>query len=464
MSVMTSIDKARLGSTEAVLAAFRRAASESPAYRTLLEEQGVSAGEVVDLVSFMHRAPLLSKDNTFGRFPMHELVTPGVVDQLSSVLTSSGHGGQFSFGIGTRRQAAGVAPWFDDALDAAFQVKSRRTLAINCLPMGVGIASDCMAVATVSVREDMAVALVKTFGQYFDQVLIISDPLFLPCLLAHAEAQGVDWTRYAVKVVIGEEFFGEHFRGYVGMRLGYSPQALKDGVIRSSFGTAELGLHLLYETPTTIALRRAAVADRSLASALWGNVPDTSPVPMLLTFDAGRVFVEVDDPDADGFGALTVTTLDAQVPIPLPRYQPGDLAALLDYDSVSTLALGCELQPLDVPHHLVALRGRRKELMPNGCHVGIYREAIFASPEVASFLTGALRVQVEDDAMTLHVQLMLGRSDNGTVAEAVANAVATSCRPAQVRLWSYETFPFGMGLDYERKFRYYDPATSMDPS
>jgi phenylacetate-CoA ligase len=96
--------------------------------------------------------------------------------------------------------------------------------------------------------------------------------------------------------------------------------------------------------------------------------------------------------------------------------------------------------------------------------VGVYREAIFASPEVASLLTGALRVQVEDSAMTLHLQLMPGRSDNGTVAETVANAVAVSCRPAHVRLWSYETFPFGMGLDYERKFRYYDPAIPMDRS
>ncbi len=460
---MTSIGRTQIGSTERVLAAFRRAASESPAYRTLLAEQGVSAAEVVDLASFMHRAPLLNKDNTFGRFPMHELVTPGVVDQLSSVLTSSGHGGQFSFGIGTRRQAAGVASWFDDALDAAFQVKSRRTLAINCLPMGVGIASDCMAVATVSVREDMAVALVKAFGRYFDQVLIVSDPLFLPCLLAHAEAQGVDWTRHAVKIIIGEEFFGEHFRGHVGACVGYSQQALNEGVIRSSFGTAELGLHLLYETPATIALRRAAVASPSLATALWGSVPRTSPEPMLMTYDADRLFLEADAPDADGFGALTVTMLD-QVPVPLPRYQSGDLVAFLDHHRVSTLAQGCGLQLVDLPHHVVALRGRRKELLPNGCHVGLFREAIFASPEAALLLTGALRIHVEDNEMTLHIQLMPGRSDNGTVAATVAAQVVASCRPAHVRVWSYEAFPYGMGLDYERKFRYYDPAAPTDPS
>ena len=95
--------------------------------------------------------------------------------------------------------------------------------------------------------------------------------------------------------------------------------------------------------------------------------------------------------------------------------------------------------------------------MPNGCHVGVFREALFANGEVASAVTGALRAELQGDAVTLHVQLMPGRSESPAMAAMVANAVGLACRPAHLRLWSYETFPFGMRVDYERKFRYYDP-------
>jgi phenylacetate-CoA ligase len=461
---MTGISTAQLGSTERVLAAFRRAVSESSAYRTLLAQHGVPVDAVSDLETFVRVCPALNKDNTFGRFPVHELVRTGVLDQVSDVLTSSGHGGRFSFGIGTRRQAAVAAAVADDALDAAFQVKSRKTLTINCLPMGVGVSSGCMTVATVSVREDMAVALIKRFGRYFDQVLVISDPLFIPCLLAHAAAVGLDWTRYAVKVIIGEEFFGECFRSYVGARLGYSPRDLNDGVIRSSFGIGELGLHLFYETPTTIALRRHAVTDPAFATELWGAVMLTSPAPILFAFDDTRTFIEVDHPDAAGFGELTVTMLDPQLPVPLLRYQPGDVVALLDDREVSAAARRHGLELTDVPRHLVALRGRRDEFVPNGCHVGVYREALFANLEVASVLTGAMRVEAETDAITLHVQMMSGCSRSPTMAASIANAVAPEHRPVHVRLWPYEKFPFGMRLDYERKFRYCDPTVRPRPS
>ena len=134
------------------------------------------------------------------------------------MLTSSGLGG-FSF---IRRQMLGAGAFVDDAMAAAFQVKSRRTLAINCLPMGVNVPSERMTVARVSVRPDMAVGIIKNFGSYYDQVLVVSDPLFLPHLLTHAEAAGVEWPRYHVKVVVGEEFFGEAFRQHVAGRLGYT--------------------------------------------------------------------------------------------------------------------------------------------------------------------------------------------------------------------------------------------------
>ena len=67
----------------------------------------------------------------------------------------------------------------DRAFDDAFSVKARKTLTINCLPMGVVFSSHCMTVATTSVREDMALALVATFGHHYEQIVLCGDPLFM---------------------------------------------------------------------------------------------------------------------------------------------------------------------------------------------------------------------------------------------------------------------------------------------
>ena len=40
--------------------------------------------------------------------------------------------------------------------------------------MGVIFSSDRMTVATTSVREDMAVALVEKFGHHYDQIVLVA--------------------------------------------------------------------------------------------------------------------------------------------------------------------------------------------------------------------------------------------------------------------------------------------------
>jgi len=139
-----------------LLRAFRRAATCVPAYRTLLAEHRAVASQVVDSASFSRLCPLTSKHNTFNRFELDQICVAGGMRGLAGVLTSSGQGGRFSFGLTTRAQASAGADFIDQALDTAFQIRARSTLAINCLPMGVGFSSHVMTVATTSVREDMA--------------------------------------------------------------------------------------------------------------------------------------------------------------------------------------------------------------------------------------------------------------------------------------------------------------------
>ena len=232
-----------------LLAEFRRAATQVPAYRVLLDEHGVRAADVRDVRDVLGASARCSPRPTRSTaFPLSQLSVGGRLQDVGEVLTSSGHGGRFSFGVISRAEAASSAAFVDAALDAAFAVKSKTTLAINCLPMGVVVSSRCMTVATTSVREDMAVALVKTFGDGYDQIVLIGDPLFMKRLTDHAIEQGLDWRRYRMNAVIGEETFGEHFRHFIESCLGLEPNRPGGGHIMSSFGVGELGLHLCFET------------------------------------------------------------------------------------------------------------------------------------------------------------------------------------------------------------------------
>ncbi len=318
-----------------LLDTFRTVAATMPWYRTLLAEQGVTADDIRDAADFSRHCPLLTKRNTFDRFTLAELAATTALPQLASVLTSSGHGGRFSFGLNTREQEQAGADAIDFALDDAFDVAARPTLALNCLPMGVTFGSRCMTVATTSVREDMAVALVEAFGDAYQQVLIVADPLFLKRLIDYARGRGLDWRRHRLQVVVGEEVFGEHFRGYMAQRLGLDLTAPDGSWLMSSFGVGELGLHLCYETRATVALRRLVRADPTLASALDCPASAGNGLPMLFTYEPRRIHLEIESPAADGYGRLTVSMLDTRLPIPLLRYQTGDIARLLDPEAVA---------------------------------------------------------------------------------------------------------------------------------
>ena len=62
----------------------------------------------------------------------------------------------------------------------------------------------------------------------------------------------------------------------------------------------------------------------------------------------------------------------------------------------------------------------------------------------------------------MHVQLVRAQSSSVALEEAVAREIPVPVRPARIRLWEYPRFPFGMTLDYERKFQHYAPGDT-DP-
>ncbi len=438
---------ARAGERRA-LKAFQRAAARVPAYRTILAEQAVDPRAVRTIDDFREQVPVLDKAQTFGRFPLAELCRPGAIDALAAVLTSSGQGRRFSFGLTTAAQARREADHIDLGLAYVFAADRRRTLLINCLSMGVRVVSELATVAEVSVREDMALALATNFGPYYDQVIFVGDPLFLKRLSDAGRDQGLDWSATNVNLIIGEETFGENFRDYLAEHFNIDPARPEEGLIVSSMGVGELGLNLFHETRESVALRRRAAADEGLSRALFGDPAHRQAPPMLFVYNPQRTLVEVVEPGADGFGALTVTVADRDAPLPLIRYRTGDVARPIDPAAVRDRAEVLPRLPM------VALLGREGSRLPDGRDILAYKDALYRDRAVARRLSGAFRLQWDGEAATLHVQLRPQAPATSDLAARLAEVMPGGLVPERIRLWPYRQFPFGMTLDHERKFSY----------
>jgi hypothetical protein len=108
----------------------------------------------------------------------------GSLHDVAGAMTSSPGTGEFLFRDKEPEATFSERAVIDLALDMAFQARSRSTLAVNCLPIGVSwgvswgvsFSSERMAIATTCVLEDMAVALIKTFARRYDQSILMGDP------------------------------------------------------------------------------------------------------------------------------------------------------------------------------------------------------------------------------------------------------------------------------------------------
>lgn len=450
-----------------LLVAFRRAARCSPAYRQLLAEAGVVPETIKTPGDFRKRCPVLDKSETFGRFTARELLADDIdVHDLASVLTSSGHGGGgFALGLSTRDQMKDAAFTIDLGLDLAFDIDRHRTLLINCLPMGVTFHSDTVCVANVSVREDMACAIVKQAGDLFEQIVLCGDPLFLKKLCDYSQDIGLDWRRYRLNAIIGEETFTETFRDYLAGVLGINLDQPGAGLIGSSMGVGELGLNLFNETRETVVLRRACTRDPVLRERLLGAEVNGMPVPTFMVYNPLRTSIEILDPDEARVGDLVITMLDSTIPLPLVRYRTGDRARFVTPEALeplsSAIGLGFSLPALPV----IALQGRSKDILPWGGHVDDFKDALYRHPEIARHLSGAHRI--DGDARQVRWQLQANRGAGvelselaGRLAGELANRLSDA--PVIVQCLAYDDFSYARTVDYERKFTYWLPLGRRD--
>jgi len=440
-----------------VVRRFHYAARHVPYFRELLAERGIRSVEVRNLEGFLARCPVIGKSDVFGATPLHRLCVHGRLGQPASVLTSSGQGGLFAFGLSPRGQRRRAEAAIELGLQHAFQTDDHKTLLINALPMGVGFTCSNVTIAETSVREDMVTALIKELGSYFEQIILVLDPLFAKRLIDHGQEAGVDWSAYRVHAILGEETFGECFRSYLARRLGQDPVRWSRGIVVSSMGVAELGLNLFFETSETVRVRQLAQTSPEALRPGLGDWPGQVP-PLLFVYDPRRLFVEVLEADSLGFGDLVVSTLDQTQLLPLLRYRTGDRARLLDPEALDQALRAAGLVDLRLPRlPMVAVAGRSEDQLAGGRTVLDLKDALYREDWVADRVTGAFRVRSDGARCRVDVQLSPGRAEDAAAVTLRLRDLlggADGSEGYSLQVWPSEAFPWRPLLDYERKFPY----------
>jgi len=445
-----------------LLAAFRRAARDVPAYAALLRERGVRPDRIGDAEAFREQVPVIDKQWAFGCYPLRDLCAGGTLEAISRVYASSGHSGTFSFGVETAEDHETAAVGLEFLLDTAFGVLDRATFLINGLAMGVRITTRSLPVAETSVRPDVVLALLEELRDDFDQFILIGDYLFLKRVLEEGTSPEPVWGDRTVHLIMGGEFIAETTRTYFAGLLGTDLDRPSGGRVLLNMGLSELGISIFRDGDDLMRIRRAVQADRALRYALFGE--GTEVCPEILQYDPREYHVEVLGRE-DGDPRIAVSTVDPRRVVPLMRYDTRDAGTLIAYDDMVRVLRDHGREDLRPRFRLpvALLSGRRQEVDLGGgrsLSTNDVKEALYADPDVAGQLTGFFHIIQEPGATAVRVQTRPGVEPGRKVGEKL-EASLRRCVGADVPVQpvAYRAYPHCFEPDYERKPRYIEPAT-----
>lgn len=433
-----------------LIPAFHYVAANVPAYKCLLKEKNVDVSKIKDIKSFKELVPLLNKEIFCSR-GIKDLCLDGALKDAKVFSTSSGFSGTFSFAISAKRELKSIKSACDFLLDYNFDTGRKKTLVVNCLAMGVKVYTD-LPLAETSVRPDSILALINKFEHEFEQFILIGNPFFLKEVLEEGLKRGIDWKTKNINLVMGEDWFPESFRSYLGSLLGIEFSQSDKRMVGSSMGICELGLSLFQESRHTIDIRRLAAKDEKLRTALFGE--DFKTCPLLFHYNPFQIFLEEID------GGLVFSMLNKDAVIPLIRYHSGDRGKIITCQMLKEVFAEFNYQGYLPEIHLplVAVSGRKDKFIPLGgkkIFPEEIKEALYSDFTVAGLTTGYFHISQDNGRLKLEIQLKEGINPceeiNGKFRDALIKYISEDFI---LSLYPYREFPYGVGLIYEQKFKY----------
>jgi phenylacetate-CoA ligase len=283
-----------------------------------------------------------------------------------------------------------------------------------------------ITVVTPGANRDEIFRVVQELGPLCDQVVLCGYPPFLKGLIDHGRAQGMDWPRYRIKLVMAGEVFSEEWRELVGERVG-STDLLRDS--SALYGTADAGV-LGCETPLSIAIRRFLASQPDAARELFGE----SRLPTLVQYDPRSRYFEVEN------GALLFSGDNG---IPLIRYNILDMGGVVPYDRMLAFLAERGFDPIAAlnggrgarPLPFVYVFGR-SDFTVSYFGANIYPENVsvgLEQPGVREWVTGKFVLQAREDAdrdlfLSIVVELAPGIEGDEAKQQSIARSIVAALR------------------------------------
>jgi len=442
-------------SKKKAIAAFHRAAKTVPFYHSFLKNNSVSSSKIKTISDF-EKLPILNKENFFAEniSTITDIARHGSLHNCASILPSSGFSGVFSFGLISKHEARNANKRIDTTLDYIFHIRKKKTLIINALSMGINIPSNLAVTINIGPRQDIALSTVRIFSKEFQQTIIVGDNSWIKNLLEAGINQGINWNSIGLRIIIGGESFPESFRSYLAQITNISLDSkTRQVLIGTSFGIAEIGLNVLFETQETIALRRKLTADTNLMPPLFGE--QTILCPMLFQYNPMNYYIEELD------GQLLFTVLSQETMMPLIRYASGDIGQIIPYESLKKYLFKLNLKEYipSLPLPIIALKGRKQILDFTGITVSpdTIKHIIYTSKCIQPLITGYFRMAKLNNKLQIEFQLKEDKNlPRDCETKFLNELVEFLSLPVETELifYPYRKFPYALELDYERKFKY----------
>lgn len=306
---------------------FQAAAERVPAYKDYLLKAGIRASSVQTPADLAH-VPPTDKNNYLRQYPMNALCWDGQLRAPFVFSATSGSTGKpfyFPHGPDLDWQYSiladlyleqggndvptlvlitfGMGVWIGGVFTfQAFELASKRGKNISILTPGINKAEILHAL--------------RDLAPHFGQTIVIGYPPFVKDVLDDAQIEGIDLTKLNLRLMFAAEGFSERFRDHLVSATGIRSPYLDTLNI---YGTADMGA-MAYETPTSILMRRLALADRTCFERLFGSIEKT---PTLAQYNPLFTCFEVQD------GNILLTGANA---MPLIRYAVGDMGGTCRFD------------------------------------------------------------------------------------------------------------------------------------
>ncbi|MGC4935285.1 hypothetical protein ACLQ3C_16580 [Gordonia sp. DT30] len=408
-----------ISDVDLAVAVTERARRRVPAYADFLLRNGVDPADRTDNDSFA-RLPVMTKENYLSHYPQPMRYWDGRLSEAmiwsSTSGSSSGVPTQFGRGAVALAQSAAM---YDRIFTESFGSGTRTTLLLNCFAMGTWIGGTYtmagvleladrghhIGVATPGIDVDVAVATLAELGPHYDQVVVAGYPPLIKDLLDNTPPHLLAMD---IKILLAGEAITETWRDHVLGLLGRESEPQR---ICLKYGTADAGI-MGYETPISIAVRRAALEDEHLSELLFGTAG--APQPTFVRYHPEYRYTECDD---DGHLLFTVDSA-----MPLIRYRINDRGRVFDGAALRSVLHRRGLVQLaaqvGADDHFLVLYGRT-DIAAIYHSLNIYPANIrpaFEDPALAAQLTGRFVVEVLEDRdhhQTLYIRAELARHATG---------------------------------------------------